>query len=213
MILQAEREQIVEYGKKLVETGLVVGTFGNISVYNKKEGLLAISPSGLDYDLMKPEDVVVLKPTGEKIDGDRAPSSEYDMHRIFYLQSEEVQAVVHTHSSYATTLACLQWDIPPLHYLVGYAGKAVPCTEYVPPGTWELAERAYEAMQGHCACLLGNHGLLAASKTLAYTFDVAEQIETVAKLYCQAKALGEPKLLSEKQMEKMLEMFKTYRTS
>lgn len=211
MILQKEREQVAEYGRKLLETGLVVGTFGNISVYNEKEGLMAISPSGLDYNVTKPEDIVVLRPDGEKVDGDRQPSSEYDLHRIFYMKSKTVRAVVHTHSSFATTLACLNTEIPPLHYLVAYAGKNVRCTKYVPPGTWELAEAAFQAMQDRNACLLGNHGLLAAAETLSYTFDVAEQIEFAAKLYCQAKMTGELKLLSDAEITAVLDSFKTYR--
>ena len=111
MILKEEREQVVEYGKKMVELGLTVGTFGNLSVYSPKENLMAISPSGMDYFLTKPEDVVVLTPDGEKVDGDAKPSSEYDMHRIFYQKRPGINAVVHTHSTYATTLACLHWSI------------------------------------------------------------------------------------------------------
>ncbi len=210
MILQTEREMVVEYGKKLVETGLTVGTFGNLSVYNPQTELMAISPSGLDYFGTKPQDVVVLSPDGEKVDGDRRPSSEYDMHRIFYQKRPGVNAVVHTHSRFATTLACLNWEIEPLHYLVGYAGKDVPCTPYVQFGTYKLAETALNTMRNRYACLLGNHGLLACGKGMDYAFDVAQQTEFVAELYYRAKLAGQPILLDDAQIGVVLEGFEAY---
>ena len=212
MILKEEREQVVEYGKKLVELGLTVGTFGNLSVYNPKENLMAISPSGMDYFLTKPEDVVVLTPDGEKVDGDAKPSSEYDMHRIFYQKRPGVNAVIHTHSTYATTLACLHWSIEPLHYLVAYSGADVPCIPYVQLGTYELAQAAYDAMgEDHFACLLGNHGLLAVGGNLSYTLDVAQQIEFVSQLYYNTRMAGGAVNLTPKDMEIVLGSFQNYR--
>ena len=212
MILKEEREQVVEYGKKLVELGLTVGTFGNLSVYNPKENLMAISPSGMDYFLTKPEDVVVLTPDGEKVDGDAKPSSEYDMHRIFYQKRPGVNAVIHTHPTYATTLACLHWSIEPLHYLVAYSGADVPCIPYVQFGTYELAQAAYDAMgEDHFACLLGNHGLLAVGGNLSYTLDVAQQIEFVSQLYYNTRMAGGAVNLTPKDMEIVLGSFQNYR--
>ena len=212
MILKEEREQVVEYGRKLIELGLTVGTFGNLSLFNPKENLMAITPSGLDYFTMKPEDVVVLTPDGEKVEGDRKPSSEYDMHRIFYQKRPGINAVIHTHSMWATTLACLQWSIPPIHYVVAYAGADVPCIPYVPFGTYELAQAAFDAMgSDHYACLLGNHGLLAAGGTLSYTLDIAQQIEFVSQLYYNSRAAGGGVLLSDKNLEQVLGSFKAYR--
>lgn len=212
MILQEEREQVVEYGRKLIELGLTVGTFGNLSTYNSKENLMAITPSGLDYLTMKPEDVVVLTPDGEKVDGDRKPSSEYDMHRIFYQKRPGINAVIHTHSTWATTLACLRWSIPPIHYVIAYAGADVPCIPYVTFGTYELAQAAFNAMgDDHYACLLGNHGLLAAGGSLSYTLDIAQQIEFVAQVYYHARVAGGGVMLSDKDMEHVLGSFKAYR--
>lgn len=210
MILQEEREQVVEYGMKMVETGLTVGTFGNLSIYNPEKNLMAISPSGMDYFSTKPEDVVVLTPDGEHVDGKRKPSSEYDMHRIFYQRRPGINAVVHTHSTFATTLACLNWSIEPLHYLVAYSGKSVPCTKYVQFGTYELGESALEAMGNGYACLLGNHGLVTCGNDMNYAFDVAQQIEFVSELYYRAKAVGAPVLLNDEQISVVLEQFKTY---
>ena len=210
MILQNERELLVEYGKKMVETGLTLSSFGNLSVYDPQSKLMAITPGGMEYFSIKPRDIVVLTPDGEKIDGDRKPSSEYDMHRIFYQRRPGINAVIHTHSKYATTLACLQWTIEPLHYLVAYAGRDVPCTPYVQFGTYELAETALKTMGDRYACLLGNHGLLACGGDLPYAFDVAQQIEFVAELYYRTKAVGAPVLITDEQVDVAIAGFKTY---
>lgn len=213
MILQAEREQVVEYGRKLVEQGLTVGTFGNLSVYNPEKNLMAISPSGMDYHLTTPADVVVLTPDGEKVDGDNKPSSEYDMHQIFYQKKPGVNAVIHTHSTWATTLACLQWEIEPVHYVIAYSGAKVPCTPYVPFGTYQLAQAAFDAMgEDYDACLLGNHGLLARGSNIAYTFDIAQQVEFVAQLYYNCKLAGGGKVLDLSVVESVLHAFHGYRS-
>lgn len=212
MLLQEERQLIIEYGKKLIKENLTVGTFGNISVYNSEKNLMAITPSGMDYFELKPEDIVVLSLDGKKIDSNRKPSSEYDMHRIFYQKRKDITAVVHTHSRFATTLACLNWSIPPLHYLTAYCGKEVSCSSYVQFGTYELAESAYKTMGENYACLLGNHGLLAVGNSLPYAFDVAQQIEFLSELYYRSKTVGNPVLLDDTQITSVLESFQTYRT-
>lgn len=211
MILKEEREQVAAYGRKLVELGLTTGTFGNLSIYNPRENLMAISPSGTDYFLTRPEDVVVLTPEGEKVDGDAKPSSEYDMHRIFYQKRAGINAVIHTHSLYATTLACLHWSIEPLHYLVAYAGPDVPCIPYVQFGTYELAQAAFDGMGDRFACLLGNHGLLAVGETISYALDVAQQIEFVSRLYYNTRLAGGAVNLTPEEMELVREAFLVYR--
>lgn len=128
MLLQEQRELVVEYGRRLVSSGLTEGTFGNLSVFDRTQNLMAISPSGMDYFRTNPEDVVVLTPEGTLVDGCRKPSSEYDLHRLFYLGRPDVDAVVHTHSTFATVLSCLRWSIEPIHYLVAYSGRDVPAS-------------------------------------------------------------------------------------
>ena len=211
MLLEKERNEVVEYGKKLIDTGLTVGTFGNISVYNKEKNLMAISPSGMDYYKIEPKDVVVLDLDGNKIDGEEKPSSEYDMHRIFYQNRKDVNCVIHTHSTYSTTLACLGWKIPPLHYIVGYAGREVNCIPYVKFGTYELAKTAYEGMKDANAVLLGNHGLLVCGSAPQYTLDIVQQIEFAAELYYRTKAVGEPVLLTDEEMDEVIGAFANYR--
>ena len=210
MLLQTEREQIVEYGKKLITSGLTKGTGGNISIYNREQKLMAISPSGLDYFETKPEDIVVLNLEGEIIDGNRKPSSEFGMHRIFYQRREDINAIVHTHSPFCTTIAALNWDLPAASYLVAYAGPNVRCAKYATFGTEELAENAFEAMKERRAVLLANHGLLAGAHDLINAFNIAEEIEFSAEIYYRAKSIGDPVILPEQEMQLMLEKFKTY---
>lgn len=210
MLLQSEREQIVEYGKKLVEAGLTKGTGGNLSIYNRDKKLMAISPSGIDYFQIKPEDVVVLTVNGEIVDGDKTPSSEIEMHRLFYARRTDIDAVIHTHTKYATTLACLNWDLPPVHYLVAYAGLNVRCAKYATYGTKELAENAFEAMKDRKAVLLANHGLLAGGCDILNAFNITEEIEYCAEIYYRTRSIGEPVILPEEEMKLMIEKFKTY---
>jgi L-fuculose-phosphate aldolase len=210
MLMQAEREQIVEYGKKLVTTGLTKGTGGNLSIYNRDKKLIAISPSGIDYFLIKPEDVVILTIDGEKVDGDKTPSSEIEMHRVLYERRTDIDAVIHTHTMYATTLACLNWDLPPVHYLVAFAGLDVRCAKYATYGTKELAENAFEAMKDRKAVLLANHGLLAGANDLLNAFSITEEIEYCSEIYYRTRSVGEPVILSEEEMKLMIVKFKTY---
>ena len=131
---------IVEYGKLLLARRLTVGTGGNLSVYDRASGYVAISPSGIDYESTQPGDVVVVDMSGAVVDGCRRPSSELAMHLALYEQRPDVCAVVHTHSVFATTLACLECSLPAVHYLIGFAGKEVRCAPYATFGTRELAD-------------------------------------------------------------------------
>lgn len=210
MLLHQERELIVYYGKKLIENGLTKGTGGNLSIYNRDNGLIAISPSGIDYFDIKPEDVVVINLEGKTVEGKRKPSSELEMHSIFYRKRDDISAIVHTHSPFAKTIASLNWDLPAVSYLVAYAGRNVRCAKYASFGTKEIAENAFEAMKDRKAVLLANHGLLAGAHDLANAFNIAEEIEFTAEIYYRAKSIGEPVILSDEEMDKMLDKFKTY---
>ena len=211
MLLEEKRQVIVEYGKKLITAGLTRGTGGNISVLDEKSKLMAISPSGMDYFETKPEDVVVMDLNGKIVDGFRKPSSEWRMHLIFYQKREDVGAVVHTHSMFATTLATLHWEVPPASYLISYAGKKVPCAPYATFGTQEIADAAYNAMgEEYNAVLLANHGLIAVGPDMPSAFGIAEIIEMVCEIYYRAKCVGEPVILPDEEMKLMLEKFKTY---
>jgi len=210
MLMEKERKLIVEFGKKLVTTGLTKGTGGNLSIYNREEKFIAITPSGIDYFEIRPEDVVVLTIDGKQVDGDKKPSSEVELHRIFYERRTDIDAMIHTHTIYATTLACLNWSLPPVHYMVAVAGKDVRCAPYATFGTRELAENAFQFMKDRKAVLLANHGLLTGGSSLQEAFNITEQIEYCAELYYRTKCIGEPVIISDEEMELMKEKFKTY---
>ena len=160
MIFEAERRRIVAAGRELLRSGLTTGTGGNLSICLRDKGVFAISPSGIPYDEIRPEDVVILNMDGAVIDGDKKPSSEVELHRIFYTRRTDLNAMVHTHSRFATTIASLRWDLPAVHYMIAVAGVDVRCAEYATFGTPELAENAFRAMKDRRAVLLANHGLL-----------------------------------------------------
>ncbi len=209
MLMEKERNLIVQYGKKLIESGLTTGTGGNLSIFNRDRQLIAISPSGLDYFETKAEDIVLLDLDGNIIQGNRKPSSEFEMHRIFYSNRDDINALVHTHSVYAATIAAMRWELPPIHYLIALAGSNIRCTDYATYGTEELARNAFESMKDRKAVLLANHGLLVGRDTLAGAFSLAEHMEFCSELYYRGKSIGEPVLLTEEEMDIMLKKFKT----
>ncbi|NDV25779.1 L-fuculose-phosphate aldolase [Desulfovibrio sp. JC010] len=210
MLLQKERELVVQYGKKLLESGLTTGTGGNLSVFNREQGLVAISPSGLDYRLSTPEDIVVIDLDGNIKDSERKPSSEYGFHTILYKNRADVNAVVHTHSVYATTVACLNMELPAVHYLVGFAGKKVPLAPYATFGSQELAENVRKTIGNYNAVLLANHGLITVGQAMGNAFDAAEELELVARIYIQALSVGKPVIVPDDEMEKVIDKFSTY---
>ena len=210
MLMENERKLIVEYGKLLVTKGLTTGTGGNISIFDKEKKYFAISPSGIDYFETEPEDVVIMDLDGKVVEGERKPSSEWMMHLIFYKKRDDVEAVVHTHSRFSSTISCMRWDIPALHYYVAFAGKTSPCAKYASYGTQELADNAFEGMGEGKAALLANHGLITIGRSVKEAFLVAEMSEEMAEYYYRTKSIGEPVLLDEEEMESMLLRFKSY---
>lgn len=208
MLLQKERKDVVKYCKMLIEHGLTKGTGGNISIFNREKGLFAISPSGIDYFETEPEDVVVMNLDGEVVDGKRKPSSEHELHRIFYVKRDDINAVVHTHSVYSTVLAVLREELPASSYLVAFAGGPnVRCGEYASFGTPELAKITFDAMKDRNAAFMANHGLIAGGKDILNAFNIAEQIEGCAEVYVKARMIGKPVILDDEEMAKMVDVF------
>ena len=212
MLMQSAREEIIEYGKKLITSGLTKGTGGNLSVCDREKGLMAITPSGIDYFEIKPEQIVVIDvQTGEIVEGDSVPSSECDMHRIFYKYRDDIDAVIHTHTTFVATLACCNEPLPAVHYLVAQAGgKDIRCAEYATYGTVRLAKNAFEAMKDRKAVILANHGLVAGGQNLAQAYGLTENTEFCCELYYRARSMGTPVILSDEEMENMVERFKDY---
>lgn len=211
MLLQRERELVVEYGRRMSADRLSVGTSGNISVYVPEEGLMAISPSGIGYFDTQPEDVVVTDLEARVVEGTRKPSSEWALHTLFYKRKPHIRSVVHTHSMYCTTFAVLGRPLQAVHYAIADAGAAeIPCAPYYPFGTLELAKAAVETA-GKCdAVLLGNHGLVACGRDLPGAYGLALNLEYAAELQYRALCIGTPNVLTEEQMADVMERFQSY---
>ena len=210
MILEKEREQVIEYSLKLLSEGLTNGTAGNVSIFNREKELVAISPTGVNYSELTPEMISTVDLDGKLIEGLK-PSSELEMHMILYRNREDVNAVIHTHPVYTTVLACLRQDLPAIDYMIAVTGATkVKCAEYASYGTKELAENAYKAMGSSLAVILANHGLTTAGKDIANALNITVQVEYISNLYIKAKNIGEPIVLPDNEMNSMLERFKTY---
>ena len=205
MLLQKEREDVVKYCQMLITHGLTKGTGGNISILNREEGLFAIS--GIDYFETEPEDIVVMNLKGEIVDSNRKPSSEHELHRIFYTDRDDIDAVVHTHSVYSTVLATLREGLPASSYLVAFSGYDVRCAEYASYGSMELAKNTFEAMKERNAAFMANHGLIAGGSDILNAFNIVEQIEQCAEVYVKARSIGTPVLLDHDEMTRMIDSF------
>lgn len=210
MLMLQERQKIVDYGLKMIRSGLTTGSGGNLSILSLDANLIAISPSGIDYHDVTIADVVVVDRAGNRVEGERKPSSELGFHLALYDAREDITAVVHTHSVYATTMACLHWEIPAVHYLVAFSGDKVPLAPYATFGSDALAENIVASIGDYNAVLLANHGLVAVGHDLAKAFNTAEEIELVARIYYQAKSLGEPVLVDDEEMKVVTEKFRSY---
>lgn len=208
MLLEKERADVVKFCQMLIKNGLTKGTGGNISIYNREKKLFAISPSGIDYFETVQEDVVVMDIDGNIVDGSKKPSSEHELHRIFYKNREDINAVVHTHSVYSTILATLHEPLPASSYLVAFSGYDVRCAEYASFGTIELANNTYKAMEQRNAVFMANHGLLTGAQDILNAFNIAEQIEFCAEVYVKARSVGNPCILDKDEMERMMTKFK-----
>ena len=210
MLMEKERLLLIEYGKKLVKAGLTKGTGGNLSIFDRKNGHVAITPSGIDFFEIQPEDIVIIDVDGNVIEGNRVPSSEWAMHVMPYKYRDDIDAVIHAHTMYATVLACLREELPPTHYMIAVAGPTVRVAKYATYGTHELAINASEAMVDRKAVLLANHGILAGANDLLNAFNIVEEIEYCSEVYVKAKSIGSPIILPDEEMTLMAEKFKTY---
>jgi L-fuculose-phosphate aldolase len=183
-------------------SGLVVGTSGNVSA-RTPDGNVLVSPSGLDYAILEPEDVVLMDLDGKMLEGSFEPSVETPMHTGIYRARPEAGSIVHTHARYSTTLACLNWEILPIHYMLTVLSDegTVPIARYATYGTEEPARNAAQALgDSHRACLLRNHGTIAVGASVSEAYARTELLEEMAEIYYRAKLAGEPMLLTPQQM-------------
>lgn len=202
----ALRREMVATCRRMNESGINQGTAGNISLRNP--GGFLITPTSLPYDRMEPGDLVQMAFDGT-YEGRRRPSSEWRFHRDILDARRDVECVLHCHSVYATTLAVHHKTIPSFHYMTGVAGgTTIRCARYATFGTQALSDAAIEALAERQACLLGQHGQISLGKTLAAALALAVEVETLSRLYVQALTLGEPPILSDEEMARVLQQMK-----
>ena len=199
------RSHMVDICRRMNITGINQGTAGNLSL--RTESGFLITPSSLPYDVLTADDIVEMDCDGS-YEG-RRPSSEWRFHRDILKSRQDINVVLHCHSVYATTLACHHKVIPAFHYMVGVAGgTTIRCASYATFGTQALSDAALEALEGRMACLLGQHGQISLGKDLESALALAVEVETLSRLYVQALTLGDPPVLSDEEMERVIEQMR-----
>ena len=202
------RAELLAIAQQLAALGLNKGTSGNVSVRHE-DGFL-ITPSGMDVAEMQTSSMVMMSMDGTPQSAG-TPSSEWRFHRDIYQAKPHVGSVVHTHSMFATTLACLQKDIPAFHYMIAMAGgDSIPCAPYALFGTQALSDGAIAALKDRKACLLANHGMIAIGRDLKQALAITQEVETLCEQYWRALQIGQPYILSQEEMAEVFEQFKGY---
>lgn len=203
------RQEVIDTALAMSASGLSPGRSGNVS--RRLGESMLITPSGMRYEDILPDDVVCVAMDGSFPDGGRIPSSEWRFHLTAYCARKDLGAVVHTHSLHATALACAHRSIPAFHYMVSAAGgDDIPCVPYATFGTAALSRHVATGLKARNACLMANHGQIAVGRDLAAALELAHEVETLASQYIQVLALGEPKLLDAAEMKRVLKRFKSY---
>jgi L-fuculose-phosphate aldolase len=195
--LERARAAVAACGRRLVSTGLVVGSAGNVSV--RVGDQIAITPSGVPYDRIEPDDIAVVTLEGERLEGG-PPSSELRLHLGIYA-STRAGAVVHTHSPFATALSTVLDELPAVHYTMAMLGGAVPVVPYATYGTQALADATRSALSGRRAALLQSHGVVTYGRTLELAYERAQLVEWVAEVYTHARVVGAPRIVSAAELE------------
>ena len=202
------RQQLIDTARAMQPLGLNKGTSGNVSV--RHGAGYYITPTGLPYTALSPDDIPLMQLDGSH-SGLRKPSSEWRFHRDLYAARPEVGAVLHAHSPFAVTLACLRREIPPFHYMIArFGGDTLRCADYALFGSQALSDNALAAMAGRKGCLLANHGLLVAARNLDEALALAVELEELCEQYWRACQLGAPVLLDSTEMAAVIEKFGSY---
>ena len=208
------RSEVIKYAKKLNTTNLSALRSGNISVRVKEKNIdgFYITPSGTKYSSLKPKNIVFVSLKGRFDKKKGKPSSEWRFHQDIYVNKKDAKSIVHAHSTCATAVSTHNKHIPAFHYMVGVAGgNDIKCAKYATFGTRELSKNILSALKNRSACLIANHGQIAFGRSLEDAFELAEEVDNLAKQYIKALILGRPKLLSLNEMKKVLSKSKTYK--
>jgi L-fuculose-phosphate aldolase len=205
----ALRTALLNASRKLVEQGLNRGSSGNASVRCGK--YILITPSALPVSAMSESDMVLIDADGQTLKGGK-PSSEWRFHCDILRARPEIGAVLHAHSTFATTLACLRCEVPAVHYHVAFAGgDSIRCAPYAIFGEQDLSDHALDALKDRKACLLANHGMIALGRDLDEAFSIAQEVEFLCEIYWRTLSAGEPHILTAQQMHAVREKFTDYK--
>ena len=203
------RREVLDTALAMSRRGLSPGRSGNVS-RRFRDGML-ITPSGQTYASIMPADIVFVADDGSAHPGQKKPSSEWRFHLAAYRARPDMGGIVHTHSTHATVLACAGKPIPAFHYMVAVAGgNDIPLIAYATFGTKELARQVAKGLKERDACLMANHGQIAIGETCARALDLAAEVENLAEQYFKVLCLGDPILLGDEEMQKVLEQFGSY---
>ena len=204
MTIQEMKEEVCRWAKQSYEEKLFAGTSGNLSLYDREQDIMVITPTSVAYETITPEDMTAMRPDGEVLEGKYRPSSEWRMHAAVYQEKPEVGAVIHTHSPYATAFAVNHSSIPViLIEMVLFFGGDIPLAQFAIPGTWEVGQEAVKVLKERTACLLANHGVLAIGKDLEQAHLRAVYAEDAAKICSIAMTQGTPVTISEEYIAAM----------
>ena len=198
------RKMVVDCGLRMLRSGLTVETWGNLSVRDPESGLFYLTPSGMPYDIIEPEDIVVMDRNMNIVEGNRKPTIEAGMHIGIMNVRSDINAVIHTHPVDSQVFACLHRDIPPvIDEAAQLLGGVVKCARYALPGTDQLAHNVIEALGDGPACLMANHGAVCAGKDMDTAFRVCTVLEMTAKIYYKALTIGNPEPIDDEKVEFM----------
>lgn len=201
---------LIEAGKRMLHSGLTVETWGNISVRDPETGYVYLTPSGMAYDYLTEDDIVVMDIDGNRIEGERVPTIEWAMHLGIMKNRPDVNAVVHTHPVYSQIFALLHEAIPPVIDEAAQAlGDEVRVTEYALPGSKEMAENVISTLgDDGASCLIANHGAVCVGKDMDTAFKVCTILEMTSQIYYMARCIGTPKPISQSNIDYMKDFVK-----
>ena len=204
------KAEIIKFSKMLNSKNLSALRSGNISA-RYKDGFL-ITPSGKKYSSLENKDIVFVSLDGKFNKKKGIPSSEWKFHQDIYKNKSDAKAIVHAHSTCATAVSTHKRGIPSFHYMVAMAGgHDIKCAKYATFGTRELSKNILKALKGRKACLISNHGQIVFDENLPKAFELAEEVENLSLQYITALKIGRPKILSKKEMNKVLVKSKNYK--
>ena len=208
--MNSSKKEVIKFAKKLNDKKLSALRSGNIS--SRYKGGFLITPSGKKYSTLKNKDIVFVPLNGKYDKKNGLPSSEWKFHQDIYISKKDAKAIVHAHSTNATAVSTHKRGIPPFHYMVAMVGgNDIKCAKYATFGTRKLSKNILNALKDRKACLIANHGQIAFEENLSKAFELAEEVENISLQYITSLKLGKPRILSFKEMNKVLSKAKNYK--